>query len=178
MFGFWQIEQLNITSDISNWHQAVKMNSLFAVLITAALIMVSSIIFSSSIQETFSGSSDAMVFSQGKDLMNRIDTSVISLMLAGNGSMRLIKLPNIRGHLDVSASDDTVNYSFDISSPFIENASTENNIQISQYGNKVALILNYSGKVDIVGDVNESSRLVEIVGEDTLNPVQVRFRSI
>lgn len=154
------------------------MNAAFAAIIVAAVIIASSLIFSQSIEETLSRGGESLRFGQGKDFMSQLDASVNSLLFAEINATRRLRLPNARGSLSVSAAEDTVTYNFSTTEKITDGTGTEGGIEITQSGTSMTLRLNYSGSIDVTGDISGNPRTIEIVREGTLTSPELRFRAV
>ena len=128
----------------------------FAVIVLISIAAI--IILLSNVAGILEESKDVEKYSQGLFLMKSIDKVIKELITEEGGAKRIVT--NNAGLVIASDSDNTIKFSLDISEDFLDAGDyKEESVKIIARKGRIELLLNYTGFVDIIGNVSTTQNL-------------------
>ncbi len=130
-------------------------------LITAAFLLVivllSAAFVSTNILDTVAMGREFSEYNRAKNIMRTLD-SEINAMLAESQNSKQIYMDFRKGAFEISGEHDTVRYVMEIETAF--ETSSEGSLVIIPTNKTVELLLNYSGIIDISGNISRTGSFV------------------
>jgi len=128
----------------------------FAVIVLISIAAI--IILLSNVAGILEESKDVEKYSEGLFFMKSIDKVIKELITEGGGAKRIVT--NNAGLVIASDSDNTIKFSLDISKDFLDVGDyEEESVKIIARKGRIELLLNYTGFVDIIGNVSTTQNL-------------------
>ena len=137
--------------------------NLFTSAAALLIILASTLVISSAIYETIVYGTGFEEYNKAKQLMSTIDTTIEYMILEILDSKELY-MNVYKSRFNVSDEYDTMKYTIDLESKLED--TEEHDLIISIKNNTAEILLNYSGIVDIVGNLSKSNGFILYLERD------------
>ena len=137
--------------------------NLFTSVIALLIVLASTLVISSTIYETIVYGTGFEEYNKAKHLMSTIDKH-IEYMILGILDSKELYMNVYKSRFDVSDEHDTMKYTIEMESKLED--TEEHDLIINIYNNTAEILLNYSGIVDIVGNLSKSNGFILYLERD------------
>lgn len=118
-------------------------------------VLAGALIISSFVYETIVYGDESQEYSKAKQVMSTIDSS-INYMLSDILDSREVYINVYKGSFSVSDEHDIIKYMIEMETE----SAHEGNLIITSSDNKTEILLNYSGRADIIGNISKSNAFI------------------